>query len=175
LASLWGPGNNLGWKIEPLMVGDTLGSMLLHNVQAMLGFRQDAWGAKTNGPPVTPESDSVFFSIIGDPTLRLRYVKPPSNLSMSGSTLQWTSSPDQTVSRYYVYKMDGTTGKYVRAVTVAQPVVCPHSVTEPPATICSVTLGPADAGATKYMVRATQQINSALGSYWELSQGVLTP
>jgi hypothetical protein len=171
LAVMWGSGD---WRIEPLVLGETLGAVLLHNVQALTGFRQDAWVPGEDWPGAAGETDQVWRAVVGDPTLRLRYLLPPSGLTKSESMLQWTSSPDPGISYYYVYKKDAASGTYVRCSTITQPVYFPHGQ-EPPLTICSATLGSADLGATSYSVRATKNVTTPLGVYSELSQGAVYP
>ncbi|MCB9235237.1 MAG: PKD domain-containing protein [Bacteroidia bacterium] len=106
----------------------------------------------------------VHMGLMGDPTLRMHIVAPPSNLSVtpvsSGRYLQlaWNASPD-TVLGYYIYKADSLYGEFSRisdqAVTATSWVdSCPQI------------------GDAVYMVRALDLQNGHSGTYFNLSQGI---
>lgn len=59
----------------------------------------------------------VHLALMGDPSLRSEYIRPPQNLSITpqanaGAMLSWTSSPEAGVIGYYVYRCDSAWGTY---------------------------------------------------------------
>jgi hypothetical protein len=105
----------------------------------------------------------VHIALMGDPSLRLQPIAPPSALTATRATgaksvtLQWTASTD-TVAGYYVYRAASFAGPFTR-------------ITSALVTATSYTDAAAPPGAV-YEVRAVllQQGNS--GTYWNASQGV---
>ncbi|MDB6024183.1 MAG: hypothetical protein JWM68_406 [Verrucomicrobiales bacterium] len=105
----------------------------------------------------------VHVSLLGDPTLRMHVVKPPSSLTAttnSGSvTLNWGASPDTSLQGYYVYRSNFFDGHFT-AITNGAPV-SGLSFTESVA-----------AGTYTYMVRAIKLESSPSGTYSNASQGI---
>ncbi|MGH7969128.1 MAG: cellulase N-terminal Ig-like domain-containing protein, partial [Limisphaerales bacterium] len=102
----------------------------------------------------------IHIALMGDPTLRMHVVAPPSNLTAStngGSiTLNWAPSSDSALG-YHVYRAAGTNGSFARLTTA--PIQGTSYV---------------DAGApasANYMVRAVKLETSASGTYYNASQG----
>ena len=104
----------------------------------------------------------IHIALMGDPTLRLHQVAPPSTLlaaSTSGQTaLSWTASPDATLG-YYVYRAPTAAGPFTR-------------ITTSPISAVAFTDTSAPAGTNIYMVRAAKIQNSPSGTYTNLSQGI---
>jgi hypothetical protein len=111
---------------------------------------------------VNRHTRGIHLALLGDPTLRLQVVAPPSGLQIGpggGSpTLTWTSSPEATEG-YHVYRGSGEAGPFAR-VTVS-PV--------PGATFTDYT---APVGTHIYQVRAVRRESSGGGTYFNTSQGV---
>ncbi len=106
----------------------------------------------------------VHIALLGDPTLRLNYVRPPQTLmaSLSDATdvqLQWTPSTD-TVIGYEVYRRMHSSDPFVRIN---------HTVVTGTTYADSCLL---DAGTYEYMVRAVLLQVTPSGSYYNLSNGV---
>jgi len=104
----------------------------------------------------------VHIALLGDPTIKLNIVAPPSALvltpGVSGVTLSWTPSPD-TVKGYYIYRSTDEFGIYEKIT----------------ANIISAT-SYLDAfplnGTSFYMVRAVMLQQTPSGSYYNLSEGI---
>jgi len=102
----------------------------------------------------------VHIALLGDPTLRLHPVVPPTNLvsradGLGGMVLTWTPSSDPVLG-YAIY----------RAATAAGPF---GRVNAQFTTSTNYTVTPGVAGV--YMVRAVILQNSASGNYYNPSQG----
>jgi len=102
----------------------------------------------------------IHIALMGDPTLRLHPVAPPSSVTASTGggavNVSWTASPD-TVVGYHVYRANSATGPFTR-------------LTSSPVTSSSFS----DAGASgtpTYMVRAVKLENTPSGTYFNASQG----
>ena len=121
---------------------------------------------QNNGPTglyqneVNSAAGGIHIALMGDPTLRMHVVAPPTNLAAqtngSNISLQWNASAD-TVLGYHVYRADGTNGTFTR-------------LTSTPVTGTNFT----DSGvlnAGNYMVRAVKLETSASGTYYNASQG----
>ena len=104
---------------------------------------------------------STHIALMGDPTLRMHIVAPPTNLvavanGSVGVDLSWNASPD-TVLGYHVYRAPTAAGPFTRLTTN---LVAGTSYTDP-------------AVATNvYMVRAVKLEVSGSGSYYNASQGI---
>jgi hypothetical protein len=109
-----------------------------------------------------PCAGRVHISLLGDPTLRMDIVAPPSNLTASlshGQTLLgWQPSGDGAVLGYHVYRAVNPDGPYVR-------------LTQSPIAATRYA-APAGGAGSSYMVRAVALKTSASGSYFNLSQGI---
>jgi hypothetical protein len=100
----------------------------------------------------------IHIALMGDPTLRMHPVAPPSNFSASGASLSWSASPDN-VSGYLVYRAGSPNGPFTR---LNDSFVQGTSFTDP---------GGASGNAT-YMVRAVKLEQTPSGTYYNPSQGV---
>src|SRR5439155_26766730 len=104
----------------------------------------------------------VHVALMGDPTLRLHRVTPPSELTLredgTCATLEWKPSPDADAT-YHVYYASEESGSYRR-------------LTESPLRETKFVPGAAKPGV--YMVRALRLETAASGSYVNASQGICT-
>jgi len=105
----------------------------------------------------------VHVALMGDPSLRMHPVAPPSALvatanSSGGVALSWNASPD-AVAGYHIYRAATESGPFTRLNT---------------ALISTTNYTDAQAAANTYMVRAVALEVSASGSYWNASQGLFT-
>ncbi|MGB3868071.1 MAG: thrombospondin type 3 repeat-containing protein [Flavobacteriales bacterium] len=129
-----------------------------------IGFSTKLTQNNGNGhyAPANPEAGKVHIALLGDPTLRMSMVRPPSNVqgAINGSTvdLTWTVSPDNVLG-YHVYRYVPATQSWQRVTTSA-------------VTGTSYVDNVAGAGGTiRYMVRALKLQQGASGSYYNLSIG----
>src|SRR5262249_22721181 len=92
---------------------------------------------------INDSARGVHMALMGDPTLRMHVVTPPSGLTIPGGTLlSWSASPD-TVLGYYVYRAADPSGPYTRLT---------------PSLIAATTFLDTNpsGGAVTYMVRAVK-------------------
>jgi hypothetical protein len=106
---------------------------------------------------------AVHITLMGDPTLRMHIIAPPSLLSATDGgndqvMLTWNPSADSVLG-YYVYRFDSANGLYNRIS---------------PAIINSTFYIDAlpQNNLNQYMVRAVRLEHSASGTYYNLSQGI---
>ena len=104
---------------------------------------------------------AIYIELLGDPTLRLDQVAPPSNfttaVNASSVALTWAPSTDP-VAGYHVYRSTSSSGPFTR---LTSSLVTGTSFTDP-----SVP-----AGFYTYMVRAVALQTNPSGSYYNPSQG----
>jgi len=132
-------GSMTHWQFQSLALGDPIGQGLLQTIQNGVSNSGDLFAS---------------LSIIGDPTLRMNMIDPPSSASCSGGSLTWTASED--TNEYYVYHaadMDSTFTNYFGS----------GSVTGTSATVSSCS--------GVFMVRAAKEITTGSATYLNLSQG----
>lgn len=108
------------------------------------------------------ETIKNYISLMGDPTIRLHIVVPPTNvvISTNGSDkiVSWTNSTDFSVLGYHVYRAPTTNLNSLTKLTTV--------LTNSP-----YTNSGAAATAYTYMVRAVKLENSYNRSYYNASQG----
>ncbi len=113
--------------------------------------------------PTRQGTYQVHTALLGDPSLRMHPVQPPSNLAGSSAngriSLAWSSSPDSDLQGYHVYRAASPAGPFTR-VTGDSPIGG-----------TSFTEQAAQETAT-YMVRAIKLERSGSGSYFNPSQGI---
>ena len=104
------------------------------------------------------------MGLMGDPSLRLHIISPPSNLvgipNNNKPLLTWTASAaTDSVLGYYVYRLDTATQVYNRL----SPSIIPG--------LTYTDTFPVN-GRNYYMVRAIRLEKSASGTYYNLSEGI---
>ena len=147
LASVW--AGRPHWNFAPMGLGETLGYC------ARLTQNENLLGRLNIGV------NEGHVALMGDPTLRLHPVAPPTGLQViRGSpdmlVLQWTAAAE-AVSGYHVYAAPSVAGPF-RQLT-QNPVSSRRWNTRKPA-----------AGRI-YMVRAVRLVTTPGGSFFNLSQG----
>jgi hypothetical protein len=147
LASVW--AGRPFWIFHHMALGETIGfsARLTQNNSAL--YSADLF------------SYYVHVALLGDPTLRMHIVAPPSGLLVAtndsgGEDLSWNASPD-TVLGYHVYRAPTAAGPFTRQTTN---LISGTSYTDPVLT------------TDVYMVRAVNLEVSASGSYYNASQGI---
>lgn len=94
------------WQNHPMALGEPIGycTMITQNNDNLYTYNYAANG--------------VHIALMGDPTLRLHIVEPPSNVSAkllnnnSEVELSWTRSKDPVILGYYIYRSDSPYGAY---------------------------------------------------------------
>ncbi len=147
------------WNFQHMGMGETIGfcTKLSENSNGVLYI--------TN-PTYPWLGQMIHMGLMGDPSLRLHTVAPPSNLVSSvqhGPTainLNWAASaPVDSVLGYYMYRLDTATQIYLR---ISPSIIAGLSFADNAPTN----------GNNYYMVRAIRLEKSASGTYYNLSQGV---
>ena len=102
------------------------------------------------------------MEMMGDPTLRLHPVSPPSGLTGLAANgkvdLTWGASPDASLQGYHVYRSASATGPYSR-------------INGSLITTTKYTDSGQPSGSYTYMVRAVKLEGSGSGTYFNPSQG----
>lgn len=107
----------------------------------------------------------THIALMGDPTLRMHVVAPPStvaaHVSEAATILNWDAARDG-VDGYHIYRGTNPNGPFTRVN---------------PALITATTFTDSDPAASQsiYMVRAVKLTTSASGSYFNLSEGAFAP
>jgi hypothetical protein len=150
LVSVW--AGRPHWYLHPMALGETIG-----HATRLTQNNRDLY------QPVGGFAHGVHIALMGDPTLRLHIVAPPSALSCRTADgnvqLAWQPSPDAEVT-YHVYGAPDEKGPFTR-------------LTEIP--LRETRYSPSAAKSKIYMVRAVRLEIGASGSYINASQGVFTP
>lgn len=116
----------------------------------------------SNASVYTFDYGSTFIhrGLLGDPTLRMHILAPPTNVNYSSGTLSWTPSADAAItgfSGYHIYRAVGPTGPFSR---LTNSIISGNSWTDPSPTSPAV-----------YQVRAIQRKISTTGTFYNNSQG----
>jgi hypothetical protein len=114
---------------------------------------------------VSPGGRRIHTALMGDPTLRMHPVKPPTGLVLAdqgGGTvrLTWSAPEDTALVGYHVYRADSLYGEFERVNTS---VVEDTTYDDASFSSCSVV----------YMVRAVKLETSKSGTYLNLSPGII--
>ncbi len=143
------------WFLHHMALGETIGRGTLLSQNNQQGGTYSPQNYGTHG---------VHVALMGDPSLRMHPVVPPSNLTGTatdaGYALTWSASPDSDLLGYHVYRASSAAGPFER-ITGADPI----------AATAFTDSANASAGYT-YMVRAIKLEHSASGTYNNPSQGV---
>jgi hypothetical protein len=134
------------WFLHPMGLGETIGYCAK--------LTQNNRGAYQ---PTGQYPGGVHVALMGDPTLRLHMIAPPSELKLSGGNLSWTAS-SAAGATYHVYHAPDGRSAFTR-------------LTETP--IPGTTYAGSKPGV--YMVRAVVLETGPSGSYVNASQGIFAP
>jgi len=142
------------WHFQHMGMGAPIGQSALLSMNN--GFGQF--------DPVGFGGSMVHMALMGDPSLRMHIVQPPTQLQPqivtdSDVQLNWTASSDSDVLGYYLYRADNRYGPYTR---INVDSVVGTSYLDP----CL------EAGTYYYMIRALKLEQSPSGTYYNLSQGI---
>ena len=164
LRALLGSGNSLvhiwsaipNWYVYPMAMGEPIGHSMLRSVNNTFedhGPQNAGWQGQA--------MDRIHMALMGDPTLRLTYIAPPTDLVATNTdwyaSFSWSPSPEP-VDGYLVHRIDTVTGTFTR--------VTPDVVSD--------TFFVSDelfVPGARYLVRAVKRVTSNRGSFHDLSLG----
>ncbi|MEK0439370.1 MAG: hypothetical protein RLZZ504_286 [Bacteroidota bacterium] len=160
LASCW--GGIPKWYLHHMGLGQNIGYGAKITQNNVNDYFNGAFNFSWNG---------VFIALMGDPTLNMLYVKPPSRLtateSNGGTLLKWNRSPEK-VDGYVVYRIDQNTQEYKEIASfcgLGSAVTTDTTYFD----YCKPTPLNPNAGNYKYAVRAFKWETTGSGSYQNLS------
>jgi hypothetical protein len=142
------------WFVHHMALGETIGygtRLTMNNTS----FYQNQYNSGTR---------AVYISLLGDPTLRLDPVAPPSNFHATAAnaiaTLLWNASPDSNIVGYHIYRAATPAGPFTR-------------LTSSPVTGTSFVDSTSFSSSTRtYQIRAIALETNPSGSYYDPSQGL---
>ena len=150
LASYWAGYPN--WYIQHMGMGETIGYGTV--------LTQNNTG---HYDPANWQANRVHIALMGDPSLRMHIVAPPTNVSaVSGAsqvTVSWTASAEPVLG-YHVYRYDASTQSWVRRTS------SPVQGTSHTDNVSGMS------GTVRYMVRALKLETTWSGSFYNLSIGI---
>ncbi|MBP6311371.1 MAG: T9SS type A sorting domain-containing protein [Flavobacteriales bacterium] len=156
LAHVWSGMPN--WYLHPLAMGEPIGYCALrsmNNSNQDYTLQNGGWQGQSLG--------RVQMGLMGDPTVRMFYTAPPTDLVVSNdqwySTFSWQPSPVE-VDGYHVYRIDEVNDTIVQ-------------LTDTLVTGTTFTATEQYMANTRYMVRALKLVTTASGSYFDLSLGAI--
>ena len=149
LACFWAGAPN--WHLHHMAMGETLG------YAAKISQNNIALYAPTD------KARQIHTALMGDPTLRMHIVEPPTNLQIvldtSSVHLNW-DPPENISLGHHIYRSHSLSEPFSRLTT--EPVLFSEYIDDSPS-----------AGNNIYMVRSLKLESSASGTYFNLSQGIL--
>lgn len=155
LTSVW--AGIPAWYFHHMGMGDNIGYSVLQSMNntGLYTPRTEGWQSSIG---------RTHMNLMGDPSLRMKMISPPSNLTITNSggnaAFAWTASAE-TVTGYHIYQVDPSNGSITRLTT--GPIVG-TSHTNP-----SIPF----AAGREYRVRAVKLETNFSGSYTNLSLGAI--
>lgn len=156
LTNVWAGQPN--WFFHHMGLGDPIG----YSTKTSINNRtSSSTYSPQNGGWLGQGYTTVHLGLMGDPSLRMSYLAPPSGLTISQNganlTFSWTASP-QTVDGYYLYQITGGVPTRVHPTLIVGTTITGAFTTAP---------------GTEYMVRAAKMESNFSGSFNNLSLGTL--
>ncbi len=154
LTNIWAGYPN--WYLHHMALGETIGhGTVLSQNNGNNHYDPQNWNA-----------GRVHVALMGDPTLRMHIVAPPTSVSATqinatNVNISWTASAEAVLG-YHVYRRSNSTQTWQRISTGA--VTGTSFVHD----VSALT------GTVRYMVRALKLETGYSGSYYNLSQGTMT-
>ena len=141
---------NVDWNFHHMGMGENIG----YSYQSYMNQRETYQETVSNRGCVA--------NLMGDPTLRMFMMSPPSNLVVTATgnqvSLNWTASTEPGVLGYYVYRFDPTSNSFNQIYFTVNTSYNYSAVGD-------------DANAV-HMIRAVKLETTASGSFYNLSQGI---
>jgi hypothetical protein len=159
LAVTW--GSRPDWFFHPMGLGGTLGNSTILTQNQGTTALYPSTGSGNGG-----YSRDTQTALLGDPTLRLHYFEPASNVRADAQRdsdaveVSWTASPASGVLGYHVYRANSLDGDFARLNT---DLVAGTSFTDP-----------AGGDQFVYMVRPMRLETTPSGSYYNLATGTFS-
>ena len=148
------------WILHPMAMGEPIG------YSALLTQNNKTNNVGIYPPQINAGFGQVHIALMGDPSLRMHIVKPPTSLSgtagANGVALTWQKSTDPEVIGCYIYKASSAAGPFTR-ISGNDPIAT---------TMFTDASGSAE---SVYMARALKLEQTPAGSYYNLSQGAFYP
>ena len=156
LAHMWCGTPN--WYLHHMAMGEPIGYCALrtmNNANSDYSLQNGGWQGQS--------MEQSHMTLMGDPSLRIRYIAPPTDLVATNeqwfARFTWSPSP-AAVDGYHIYRIDDEEGTITR--------ITPEAVQDT-IFLSTVQFVPGD----RYMVRALQLVTTASGSYYDLSLGAI--
>lgn len=145
------------WFFHHMGLGETIG----YSTKVSMNNRSAPTYIPQNGGWLGQGYTTIHLGLMGDPSLRMSYINPPTNLSITSSganlTLSWTAS-SQPVDGYYLYQVVSGVPTRVHPTLITNTTITGNFVAVP---------------GTEYMVRAAKLESNTSGSFTNLSLGSL--
>lgn len=114
--------------------------------------------------PANYAAKNIHIALMGDLTLRMKYIEPASNLTITpldsnGAQMSWSPSPDADVVGYYVYKSD----KLMSGYEVISDLITTTTFTD--------TIG--TDGKYYFMIKPVKLELTPSGKYYNLGLGII--
>ena len=165
LASGWGV--RPGWIFHPMGLGDTIGDCLVltqNKIEAATFGSTAADHYWTGYESANSFNQAVWITLMGDPTLRLNPIAPPTAATAANNAsaldLSWTASTDAGVIGYHIYRSSSQFSGYTR--------ISP----ETPVAATTFTDPSPPAAPVWYQIRAIKLESTPSGTYYNSSQGL---
>ncbi len=156
LAHMWSGMPN--WFLHPMAMGESIGYCALrtmNNANQDYSLLNGGWQGQSMG--------QAHMGLMGDPSVRMRYVAPPTDLVATNAqwyaSFSWSPSPEE-VEGYHIYRIDNALGTIER-------------ITQEPVLDTTFTSDLLFVPGARYMVRALKLMTTPSGNYYDLSLGAL--
>lgn len=146
------------WFLHPMAMGEPIGNCALRSVN-----NSNTDYSLQNGGWQGQSMVQAHMALMGDPTLRMHYIAPPSGLIATNTdwyaSFSWSPSPEP-VDGYLIYAIDDTAGTIAR--------ITPTMVTDT-FHVSNVQF----VQGRKFMVRAVKLVATPSGSFHDMSLGAI--
>ena len=151
LTSTWIYGNRFDYY--HIGAGGTIGDSLLVTQNRGIEYGQ----ADANA--------DIWFAMLGDPTLRMHIISPPTDVQTDGVNVIWNASTDASVESYNVYRAAiGSAPGTISFERIGSVAAATNSFRDPTGSTSGY----------QYMVRAVKREDGPSGTYYNLSQGAFS-
>lgn len=140
------------WQNHPMALGDPIGYCALITQNNTTTYSYNVF------------ANIVSINLMGDPTLRLHMIEPPTKLITTAKTnntevdLSWTASKEAGILGYYIYRSSSPYGNY-------------FPINSTPLSATTYTDKAPFQGTNYYLVKTVKLTQSASGTYYNTSHG----